>query len=239
MEPLATVQALYRYPVKSMAGEALLEAQVGWHGIAGDRRYAFVRDEDRSGFPWLTIRQVPAMTRYVPRSAEDPESAPPLVQTPDGREMAVTDPRLARELAAAHGHAVSLLRSYRGLFDAFSVSIISLQTVAGVGALAGRELDPRRFRPSVVIDAPGGDPFPEDAWVGRTVAVGDGDDALHVRIDVRDPRCMVINFDHETADRDPSVLRAVARNRDACAAVYGSVARPGVVRVGAPLRLLD
>jgi hypothetical protein len=52
------VAGLWRFPVKSMAGEQLDEAELGWHGLAGDRRWAFVRgDTPRSGFPWLTIRR--------------------------------------------------------------------------------------------------------------------------------------------------------------------------------------
>jgi len=234
------VAALHRYPVKSMAGEPLDEAAIDWFGVRGDRRYAFVRSEDDSDFPWLTIRQVRDLTRYRPRCASaDPEDAPPVVCTPGGRELEVTDPALAAELAEAHGHPVWLLRDHRGLFDAFSVSVLSLQTVAAIGELAGRALDPRRFRPTIVIDAPGAGPFPEEGWLGRTLALGDGEDAPIVRLDTRDSRCMVVNVDPDTAERDPAVLRTVARHRQACAAVYGSVVRPGVARVGAPLRLVD
>ena len=56
------VAALWRYPVKSMGGEVLSETEVSWHGFAGDRRWAFIREGVvRSGFPWLTIRERPAM----------------------------------------------------------------------------------------------------------------------------------------------------------------------------------
>src|SRR5882762_8433793 len=61
------VAALWRYPVKSMAGEALEHAQVSWHGVPGDRRWAFIRkDMVSSGFPWLTIRERPDLWRYCP-----------------------------------------------------------------------------------------------------------------------------------------------------------------------------
>lgn len=233
------IAALYRYPVKAMAAEPVEAATLDWFGIRGDRRYAFVRSEDPGGFPWLTIRQVRDLTRYRPRCpGDDPEGAPPLVRTPDGRELAVTDPALADELAAAHGRPVWLLRDRRGLFDAFPVSVLSVQAVAAIGELAGRALEPRRFRPTVVVDAPGGGPFPEEAWVGRTLALGDGDDAPLVRVDLRDRRCIVVTVDPDTGERDPAVLRAVVEHRESCAAVYGSVVRPGTVRVGAPLRVV-
>ena len=114
--------------------------------------------------------------------------------------------------------------------------MLSRQTVVGLGELAERELLPLRFRPAILVDAPGG-AFAEEAWVGRTLTFGDGDDAPRVRIDVRDRRCMVINFDHASAERDPAVLRAAARYRDACVGVYGSVERPGVLRAGAPVHV--
>ena len=217
---LGTVRAIHRYPVKAMAGERLDEAPVGWHGVEGDRRYAFVQSRDRSDFPWLTIRQVPELTRYVPEHES--------VRTPDGRLLDLHGEELARELADAHGGPVHLHRDARGLFDAFPVSLMSLQSVASLSAIVGRELDPLRFRPTLVVDLPGAE-FPEDELIGRTVAIGD---ELQVRVDVRDSRCMVVNFDPLTAEREPAVLRAVAGRRENCLGVYGSTVRPGVVRVG-------
>jgi uncharacterized protein YcbX len=234
---VATVRAVYRYPVKSMGAEPLDAVDVDWYGVVGDRRFGFVQEADRSDFPWLTIREVPGMTRYGARCGADAEKDAPTVTTPDGRELAVTDPALAGELADAHGKPVRLVRTFRGLFDCFPLSVMSVQTVAGIGSLAARELHPLRFRPTIVVDGLE-DAFPEDGWVGRTLQFGDGDAAPRMRVDVRDGRCMMINFDHETAERDPAVLRAVAQNRDACAGVYGSVQRPGVLRTGAPVSII-
>jgi uncharacterized protein YcbX len=220
-----------------MGAESLSAAEVDWYGVVGDRRFGFVQETDTSDFPWLTIREVPGMTRYAARSGADPEKDAPVVTTPDGRELAVTDDALATELADAHGKPIRLVRTFRGLFDCFPLSVMSVQTVAGIGALADRELTPLRFRPTILVDAPG-TAFPEDEWVGRTLQFGEGDDAPRMRVDVRDQRCMMINFDPQTAERDPAVLRAVAQNRDACAGVYGSVERPGVLRAGAPVTLI-
>jgi uncharacterized protein YcbX len=153
------------------------------------------------------------------------------VTTPAGRELALDDPELARELAEASGRRIHLHRDHRGTFDAFPISVISLQAVRALSEHAGRELDPRRFRPNVVIDAPGED-FPEDALVGRSITLG----GATVRVTLPDERCMVVNFDHRTGERDPAVLRAVTRHNEVCAGVYGSVEAPGTVRVGDPVQ---
>ena len=93
--------ALWRYPVKSMAPERLEQVDVSWHGLAGDRRWAFIRDGlERSGFPWLTIRERPAMGLYRPSFAEPrrPDASRTVVRTPSGGELDVVVPALAAEL---------------------------------------------------------------------------------------------------------------------------------------------
>lgn len=71
VEIAGRVVALWRYPVKSMGEEALREVDVGWQGLAGDRRWPFVRPgRVESGFPWLTIRERPDLSRYRPSYVE-------------------------------------------------------------------------------------------------------------------------------------------------------------------------
>jgi len=69
------VEALFRYPVKSMGGEALQEAELGWHGLDGDRRLGLRRMADRSGFPWLTATKLPELILFAPVRTDD-ESLP-------------------------------------------------------------------------------------------------------------------------------------------------------------------
>ena len=66
---IGQVEAIFRYPVKSMAGERLEVATLGWHGLEGDRRLAFRRMEDRSGFPWLSASKLPDLVRFAPQRA--------------------------------------------------------------------------------------------------------------------------------------------------------------------------
>jgi uncharacterized protein YcbX len=210
-----------------MAGEALDEVEVGWHGLAGDRRWAFIRDgQAANGFPWLTIRQLPDMTRYQPRLADPrrPDGSATLVRTPDGRELNVTDPVLGKEL----GDGVRVMKQNRGIFDTAPLSLMTTQTVENLGKLASAQLQPVRFRPNIVVEATGDEPFPEDGWVGQVVHIG----GMAMHVDQRDSRCVLINYDPYTAERNPAVLKAVARERGNYLGVYGAPTRQGVIRVG-------
>jgi hypothetical protein len=231
-EVVGRVAGLFRYPVKSMAAEPLDTVAVGWNGFAGDRRWAFIRDGQlRSNFPWLTGRERSDLLLHRPRftSAEDPERSSVLVTAPDGAELDVTDPVLAERLGAG----VRLIKQNRGVFDAAPLSLISTQTVATLGGLAGREVTPVRFRPNLLIDAGSAEAFTEEDWVGTTLAIG----GFRMRIDQRDARCAMVNIDPVSAERDPGVLRTIAQERQACLGVYGTTVEPGAVAIGDPVSL--
>ena len=91
MKRLGRIETIWRHPVKSMRGERVAEAELRWSGLAGDRRYAFVRGDDTSRFPWLTGRQVPGLLRYQPFFVDpaNPNGSDVKVATPDGRELVV------------------------------------------------------------------------------------------------------------------------------------------------------
>lgn len=224
------VIGLWRHPVKSMAAEALGGADVSWHGLAGDRRWAFIRDGSvRSGFPWLTIRQQPRMVLYRPRFVDPdrPDASPTMVRTPSGAVLDVVDPGLAAEL----GDGVRVIKPDRGVFDSLPLSLITTQSVASLAALVGAELDVRRFRPNLLIEAADGDAFPEDRWVGAVLHIG----GAQVRVDASDRRCVVVNVDPVTAQRDQAALGAIAHERQGRLGVYGSIVQPGRIAIDDPV----
>jgi len=232
MTVVGHVVALWRYPVKSMAAERLDEVEVSWHGLAGDRRWAFIRDgQVHSGFPWLTIRERPDMARYQPRFAEPdrPDGSLTLVRTPSGGELDAADPALAAEL----GSGVRVIKQDRGVFDTMPLSLLTTQALAGLGQLTAATLAPGRFRPNLLVEAASGPEFPEDSWVGRVLRVG----SLRMRVDQRDKRCVMVTIDPVTLARNPAILRAIARERDARFGVYGSAVEPGRVAVGDPVEI--
>jgi len=100
--------------------------------------------------------------------------------------------------------------------------------VAELGSVVGFELDVLRFRPNIVIEAFGTIAFSEDEWVGCVVRVG----GMSMRVDKRDKRCVMVNVDPLTSDRNPAILRAIAEERQAHLGVYGSTVEPGRVAVG-------
>jgi len=227
LRPIGRVAELWRYPVKSMAGEPLAEVEVSWHGLAGDRRWAFIgNDVTRSGFPWLTLRERADMSRYRPSFTDpaQPDRSPTVVRTRAGRELDVTDPALAAELFPN----ARAIKQSRGIFDTFPLSLITPQTIEKLGDTVGARLDVRRFRPNIVIQPEEAAPFLEDGWVGGVLRIG----GMRLRIDKRDGRCIVITIDPETGERDPAILRAVARDRQGCLGVYGTTVEPGRIAVG-------
>lgn len=241
MIQLGHVSELARYPVKSMAGTAAESAFLGWHGLDGDRRFAFRRLGDESGFPWLTASRLPELLLYHPSGLDERtgEPLPTHVRTPGGAHLELRGAELRSEIAERFGSAVELMMLKHGIFDDASVSAISLATVAGVARGAGMDPDPRRFRANVVLETPGAGPFLEDGWVGGTLEFGDEEPRPAVTVTARDVRCMMINLDPDTAAQDARMLKSVVRLNENNAGVYGTVVRTGTIRVGQPVRLVS
>ncbi|MBE7529915.1 MAG: MOSC domain-containing protein [Chloroflexi bacterium] len=234
---IGRVREIWRYPVKSMAGESLEEARVSWHGLDGDRRAAFVRGDDHSGFPWLTARQVPELVRYRPfyRDPDDVRHSPLLVETPDERHLALDDAELQAELAGLYGRPLSLIRIKRGVFDSLPLSLMSTATLATLDERLDFALDGRRFRQNIIIETFDGRPFAEESWVGSALAIGEVQVWLNQRIE----RCQMINVDPDTAVRTSATLKLVAQTRDNCAGMGCTPQSTGWIQVGDVVRLRD
>ena len=239
MIELGHVRELVRYPVKSMAGIATESAVLGWHGLAGDRRFAFRRLGDISGFPWLSASRLPELLLYHPVGLDEHGGEPLAthVRTPAGSHVEL-GAELSAEIAERFGSGVELMQLKHGIFDEAAISVISLATIAGIGREAGLDLDRRRFRANIVLETQQSEPFLEDAWVGRTLVFGDSDPRPAVSVTLRDLRCMMINLDPETAAQDPRVMKTVMRLNDNNAGVYATVVRSGAIRVGDRVRLV-
>jgi uncharacterized protein YcbX len=121
----------------------------------------------------------------------------------------------------------------------FDCAVIHVLTTATLDRL--RELYPegrfevRRFRPNVVVQtATGVKDFVENAWIGRTVRIGDG-----VRLAVTGPcpRCVMTTLPQADLPKDAGILRTAARHNEVNVGVYGSVLQGGEIHRGDPIRL--
>ncbi|HEX7153193.1 MAG TPA: MOSC domain-containing protein [Thermoanaerobaculia bacterium] len=231
---LGHVRELVRYPIKSMAGTAMESAHLGWHGLDGDRRFAFRRLGVETGFPWLTASRVAELLLYHPFGTDESsgEPLPTHVRTPGGAEVELRSEQLRDEIAARLGSGVELMQLKHGIFDDAAVSVISTATIAGIGGEAGVAPDPRRYRANIVLETGNSEAFREDGWVGGTLLFGSSESRAAVRVTMRDLRCMMINLDPDTATQDARVMKAAVRLNQNNAGVYGTVVQTGMIRVG-------
>jgi uncharacterized protein YcbX len=225
------VRKIWRYPVKSMAGEELGSAEVGAVGIVGDRRWGVV---DLGSGNTLTARREPKLLFALARLA-GPEQVE--ITLPDGTVTAD-----AEVLSTWLGYAVELRRagstggtyevpldyeaesewvSWEGPGEALHDSTKTRVSLVSTATL--RDWDVRRFRPNVLLDGDG-----EDELVGRRIRIGT------VELDVTKPvdRCVMVTRPQPGIDRDVDVLRTIHREREGNLAIATLVARPGRIAVG-------
>jgi len=260
MAVVGHVESLWRYPVKSMQGEELSEAFLGFAGVYGDRTYAFRSPAAPKGFPYHTGREQEQMLLYrptfrhpermtrppnLPEAEAMPPGATPIYPDPDdlaldvvapsGEMLAIDDQRLFDMLGngGAQG-GLTLHRSDRAMTDCRPVSLFSVQTAQRLGEEVGRRVDKRRFRANLDLGEARG--FAEDALVGRRLCIGDK--AVVVVTD-RDPRCKMVTLDPDTAERTPEVLRAINSAHANKAGVYGVVLVEGTVWPGDEIVVAD
>jgi uncharacterized protein YcbX len=231
------IEAIFRYPVKSMRGERLEAATLGWHGIDGDRRLAFRRLDASGGFPWLTAGKLPDLISYTPLRAK-PDSAdalPTLVRTPAGEELPMFGEQLAADVGRLYGSPVQMMQLKHGIFDEAAISVIATDTVQEVCRLAGAATDLRRFRPNIVVRLVRSATFAEDEWVGGVLEFGPAGAAPAVHVTMHDVRCGMVNLDPDGGRASPEVLKAVVRANTNNAGVYATVIRTGSLAVGQPV----
>lgn len=226
------VLQLWRYPVKSMAGEQLSRVAVGELGVEGDRQWALV--DPRTGRV-VTAKREPSLLFATARLG-DGESVE--ITLPDGR-LAGSDAELSawlgREVVLTRASSTSegeleLPRDYEHESDWVTwpapsevwhdakhlrVSMVSTATIGS--------WDVRRFRPNVLLDGAG-----EDGLVGESVRLGSAALTIVAKI----PRCVVVTRAQPGIDRDLSLLRTINRDRATFLAVGGEVTGAGTVSLG-------
>lgn len=209
------VAQIWRYPVKSMAGERLDRTRIGPLGIEGDR---VVHAEDARG------RVITARThhRLLGHHATLDASGEPVV---DG--LLWTEPEAREKVVNIVGPGARLVRDESS--DRFDVLPL---LVATDGAIAAFGYDVRRLRPNLVIGGVEG--LAERSWPGHCLRIGD------VVIGIQDlrGRCVMTTFDPDTLKQDRKVLADIVRKFDGLLALNSYVIRGGDIRVDDAVELI-
>lgn len=267
------LSSLWRYPVKSMAGEELEHIHVTPAGLPGDRAYALVDAEKNTGpmakrmiksndllksraaftIPPEPGRRAPAVRITLPNGAvvqSDQSDAAAMLREvfgPQATLLASAPAGLSPDSAAETAAIPAAGTAPAGtLFDFASIHIVTTSTLRSLEAAypEGR-FAINRFRPNLVVDCPDESGFVENAWVGRTLAIGP---EMRVKVSIPCPRCTMMTLPQVDLPGDPAVLRTVAQTnmldlgdfgQQPCAGVYAEVVAPGTIRRGDAVRILD
>jgi uncharacterized protein YcbX len=224
------VAELWRYPVKSLAGERCEALVLDGRGVEHDRGWAFVDGDGgiASGKTTRRFRKVAGLMHHVARLGEDGR---PVIELADGRCVRPGDPALADIVPPGWTLQPEGATPFH---DAAPVHLVTDATLATVAAAAGHDLPPQRLRPNLVIATGAAEGLPEDGWAGRTLRVGE----VELRVTERTERCVMVTHAQRGVPARPRLLQAIGRLNEACAGAYAEVVRPGRIRAGDAVELV-
>lgn len=217
---MATVRDIWRYPVKSMAGERLERCMITEHGLEGDRRWAFIDGTEPRVGKFYNIKQNAALMTYRARLAGEELE----IVAADGSRTALDG---ALRSALGEEPRIVNVRELDGAnFDDAQVHIVNLATIDLFALEAETRLDPRRFRANLYVD--GLEAEEEVRWLGRRIQAG----GAELEVVDRCVRCAVITRDPDTTATSPELLELLVQRHEKCMGVYCQVIRPGFVSLG-------
>jgi hypothetical protein len=251
---IGTVQACWRYPVKSLQGGQAEQLVIDPSGVGGDRTHAVIDPESGN---LLSAKRVSALL--------DGFATDERITFPDGQVLRFDDPAIDEVLSGWLGRTVHLAeqeeagaRSYEMTFDPpddeaeyyaipapvgtfldlAPLHVVTTATLAGCAAVRpDLDWDVRRFRPNLVLDVDI-EPFGEQAWIGQQVAVGD----VVIAVDSPTVRCaMPLRAQPGGLERQPGLFKAMSELNTAFPnhlGLYCSVVEPGTVSVGDAVSVL-
>lgn len=218
---MGSVAEIWRYPVKSMAGERLDSCLITEHGLEGDRRWALIDWSPNRAGKWFNIKQHSALMTYRSRLVDGAVE----VVAPDGSSIPL-DGALVRRFEAESSRPLELRELAGGNFDDSPVLIVNLASVEAFALEASMPVDHRRFRANLYLD--GFAPYEELSWLGHRLRLGDAE----LEVSSRCERCKVITMDPDTTEATPELLRLLVERQDERFGMYCQVVRPGGVAVG-------
>lgn len=238
---IGTVKQIWRFAVKSMAGERLDACTVGVRGIPGDRGWA-IRDETADRL--ATGSRFPLLMQCAARYREQPvDGVVPHVemQFPDGVQVGSDFVDVNERLTELLGKPVSLssLALDEKAEHYFDVATIHVLTSASLAEMARRNPDAiwdvRRFRPNFFVETePGLEGLIEFEWTGRTLRVGE----VELYCEIPCERCAMASNAQAELPKDESVLRSIVKEAGNNLGMYTRVAKLGAVKVGDVVELI-
>jgi uncharacterized protein len=240
--PTGTVSRLWRWPVKSMAGEELRALSLGPRGVGGDRSHAVLHEHKGAWRP-LTAREAPRLLAWqaaYPFNLDaglDPASPPyAIVTEPAGaRSWRWGDPRLRSALERDLGRPVRLERDAGGIPDVPGTVLVTVAaTLTALSRELATEVDARRFRTNLHLELDA-EPWAELAWDGGELELEGG---VRLRVDHACERCAIPTRDPDTQEKWPDLLRHLAAEHGQDFGVLARVIAPGRVHTGESVRLM-
>ena len=230
-EQRPTVEALYRYPVKSMGGEAVDHLDLDARGCGGDRLWSVRTSNGKIGSGKSTRRFTAVRRLLQLRASLDGDT--PVVALPDGRTVRVDQPDAPGLVSAALHRRVHLARETDvSHYDDGPVSLLGTGSVAAVAAARATDVAALRFRPNILLQTE--EPFIEHTWVAREIRLGTA--VLHVTME--SPRCVMINMATADLPAQPGNLKTVAYLSGGKLGVVARVVRAGTIRLGDVVHIL-
>lgn len=225
---VARVSRLWRYPVKSMLGDACGHLDLNHRGAEGDRLFA-VREPDGKLGSGKTTRRFRKIDGLLAFSAAYHRDAP-RISFPDGRCIDGDDPAIHLALSDALHRPVTLAReSAVSHLDAGPIHLLTTASLAWLSSLRpDSKLDARRFRPNILVEVPGNDPI-ERRWLGKTIRIGA---EVQLRVTTPTERCIMVGHAQADLPEDAQVLRDLVCNGNACFGAYAEVLIPGRIECG-------
>lgn len=229
---IGTVKQIWRYAVKSMAGEQLESCTVGLRGIPGDRGWVLT---DATTGKFATGGKNPLLMQCSAHYREPPGNGfiPHVdMRFPGGVQVGSDLPDIDTRLTELLGKAVSLSASALGdQFDAYPIHVLTTASLERMSRLNTQaKWDVRRFRPNFLIETrPGIEGLVEFDW--KNVRLGN----VELRCEMPAERCAMTTHAQAELPKDPSVLRSIVEAADQNLGVYASVIQAGEVRVGDPV----
>jgi uncharacterized protein YcbX len=233
-QSLGTVASLWRYPIKSLGGEVVDHAILDSRGLSGDRAWAIVGKDGKIG-SGKTTKRFRRMPGLLTLRAINQEQGVPLVEFPDGSLAPGDLPATLRRIAELVGEEVQILpEAHVAHHDDAPVHLITTRSLAWLSERhPDVAIEPRRFRPNLVIETTGG-PWDEEGWLGTAIRIG----SAIIRPIKRTERCVMVTMAQPGLTSSPALLGDLDRNHDTSFGVYARVEHPGDIKLGDPVEFV-